>query len=43
MNLAMLSSITYHFVDDTNLLYSCKHIKELRKTINTDLKLLYDS
>ena len=42
MNLAMRLSITYHFADDTNLLYSCKHIKELRKTINTDLKLLYD-
>ena len=42
MNLAMRSSITYHFADDTNLLYSCKHIKELRKTINTVLKLLYD-
>ena len=36
------SSITYHFADDTNLLYFCKHIKELRKTVNTDLKLLYD-
>ena len=42
MNLAMLSSIIYHFADDTNHLYSFKHIKELRKTINTDLKLLYD-
>ena len=31
MNLAVEHSTIYHFADDTNLLYSCKSFKELRK------------
>ena len=32
----------YHFADDTNLFYSCKSLKVLRKWLNKDLVLLYD-
>ena len=42
MHLAMEHSIIYHFADDTNLLYSCKSFKVLRKNVNKDLQLLYD-
>ena len=42
MNLAMRHSTIYHFADDTNLLYSCKSLKDLRKKVNKDLDLLYD-
>ena len=42
MHLAVEKSTIYHFADDTNLLFSCKSLKELRKTMNNDLKLLYD-
>ena len=42
MNLAMQTSTMYHFADDTNLLYSCKSLKSLRKRLNKDLALLYD-
>ena len=34
-------STIYHFADDTNLLLSCKSLKELRKFMNKDLKLLH--
>ena len=42
MNTAMQFSTVYHFADDTNLLYSCKCLKVLRKRMNKDLVLLYD-
>ena len=42
MNSAMKFSTTYHFADDTNLLYSHKSINILRKRLNKDLALLYD-
>ena len=32
----------YHFADDTNLLYSHKNLKTLRKNINKDLDTLFD-
>ena len=41
MNTAMEFSTTYHFADDTNLLYSHKSIDVLRKRLNKDLALLY--
>ena len=42
MNTAMQFSTVYHFADDTNLLYSCKCLKVLRKRMNKDLVFLYD-
>ena len=42
MNTAMQFSTVYHFADDTNLLYSCKCLKVLRKRMNKDLVLLCD-
>ena len=36
MHLAVEHSTIYHFADDTNLLYSCKLLKTLRKAINMD-------
>ena len=39
---AVCKSAICHFADDTNLLYSCKTLKELRKIMNNDLKRLYD-
>ena len=42
MHHAMKFSTIYHFADDTNLLYSCKYFKTLRKSLNTDLALLYE-
>ena len=42
MHHAMEFSTTYHFADDTNLLYACKSFKSLRKRLNSDLALLYD-
>ena len=42
MHLAVRKSTIYHFADDTNLLFSCKSVKELRKTMNNDLKCLYE-
>ncbi len=42
MHLAMQSSTTYHFADDTNLLFSSKSLKVLRKRMNEDLEFLYD-
>ena len=35
-------STVHHFADDTNLLFSSKNIKEIKKTLNNDLKLLYE-
>ena len=42
MHHAIEFSTTYHFADDTNLFYSCKSFKSLRKNLNKDLALLYD-
>ena len=42
MHLCVKSSIIHHFADDTNLLYLCKSLTVLCKSINKDLKLLYD-
>ena len=42
MHLSMQSSTIYQFADDTNLLYSCKSLKILRKKINKDLVHLYE-
>ena len=42
MHHSVCKSTIYHFADDTNLLYSCKTLKELRKIINNVLKRLYD-
>ena len=42
MHLCVKSSTIHHFADDTNLLYSCKSLTVLRKSINKDLELLYD-
>ena len=41
MHKAVRFSTLYHFADDTNLLYSHKNEKLLRKNINTDLKLIF--
>ena len=42
MHLSVEHSIIYHFADDTNLLYSCKSFKTLRKRVNKDLQLLHE-
>ena len=42
MNTAMEFSTSYHFSDDTNLLYSHKSIGVLRKRLNKDLALMYN-
>ena len=42
MNLAVKRSLVHHFADDTNLLYSDKNIKYIRKVMNNELKLLFE-
>ena len=42
MHFATENSKVYHFADDTNLLYSCKSFKILRKRVNKDLQCLYE-
>ena len=42
MNKAIKNSTVYHFADDTNLLYSHKNPKTLKKVMNKDLKALYE-
>ena len=42
MNIALNHSLVHHFADDTNLLYSDKNLKNLRKVMNEELKLLYE-
>ena len=42
MHKSVKHSIVHHFADDTNLLYSHKNPKILRKHMNEDLKLLYN-
>ena len=41
MHLAVEFSTTHHFADDTNILYSCKSLKELRKRVHADLAYLH--
>ena len=42
MNMSLKHSLVHHFADDTNLLYSDKSIKNLRKTMNHELKCLFE-
>ena len=42
MNKAIKNSQVFHFADDTNLLYSHKDQNTLKKTLNKDLKDLYE-
>ena len=42
MHSALKQSIVHHFADDTNLLFSHKNPEIIRKTMNKELKLLYD-
>jgi len=42
MNKAFSHSTVYHFADDTNLLYSNKNPKIIKKKMNQDLKFLFD-
>ena len=43
MNLAVKSSVTHHLADDTNLLYSDKSLKKIKKTsVEKDLANLYN-
>ena len=42
MNKALKNCITHHFADDTNLLCSKRNLKELRKTMNEELSLLFE-
>ena len=42
MHYAIKFSKVHHFADDTNLLFSHKNVKILRKRVNMDLGLLFD-
>lgn len=42
MHSSVKYSTIHHFADDTNLLYSNKDLKLLRKHMNEDLKLIFD-
>ena len=42
MRHALEFSVVHHFADDTNLLYSHKNQKILRKNVNLDLSLLFE-
>ena len=42
MNTAVKNSIVHHFADDTNLLFSHKDPKLLRKKMNEDLQLIFN-
>ena len=42
MHNAINFSKVHHFADDTNLLFSHKNLKVLRKRVNSDLELLFD-
>ena len=42
MNLARQTSTMYNFADDTNILYSSKSLKTIRKSLNKYIALLYD-
>ena len=42
MHTAVKSSIMHHFADDTNVIFSNKNPNKLAKTLNRDLKLLFE-
>jgi hypothetical protein len=42
MHHALKESIVHHFADDTNLLFSHKDPQQIRKIMNSELKLLYE-
>ena len=42
MHRALDKSKVHHFADDTNLLFSHKNPEIIRKTMNNELKLLFD-
>ena len=42
MQNAINFSKVHHFADDTNLVFSHKNLKVLRKRVNSDLELLFD-
>ena len=42
MHKSVNKSTVFHFADDTNLLFSHKNPKELKKTMNKELKLLFE-
>ena len=42
MHLCVKFSCLFHFADDTNLLLSSKSIKDLRKKMNSDLRLIFE-
>ena len=42
MHNALDKSKVHHFADDTNLLFSHKNTEIIRKTMNNELKLLFD-
>ena len=42
MHTAVKSSIVHHFADDTNIIFSNKNPTKLAKTLNRDLKLLFE-
>ena len=42
MQLCVRFSCLFHFADDTNLLLSSNSIKDLRKKMNSDLKLIFE-
>ena len=42
MHVAVQSSIMHHFADDTNILFSAKNPNTIAKTLNRDLKLLFE-
>ena len=41
MHRAVKHSTLYHFADDTNLIYSNKNAKTMKKHVNEDLKLIF--
>ena len=42
MHNALDKCSVHHFADDTNLLFSHKNPETIRKTMNNELKLLFD-
>ena len=42
MHFALKQSIVHHFADDINLLFSNKNPDIIRKTMNNELRLLFD-
>ena len=42
MHSALKKTLVHHFADDTNLLYSDKSVKNIKKIMNNELKLLFE-